>query len=200
MSIFYYISVIFWSITYILLIIYMTKYKTIGIPVIAMLGNFAWELNALFHYNLDISILWQGGTIWAFFDFFVIYAYLKNCIYGNRLKRIFFFLVLQLLYFCMMYIVFELGYGFPADFLIDFIMAAAFLLYLIENKIIPNNLAVAIGGAKFLGDLAAWVCGWCPESFNEYTMFLIGLCSTTYDMIYLAFLIRQNREYRQKAP
>ena len=67
---FYYCSVVFWSIAYILLTIYMTKTKNIGIPVIAMLGNFAWELNAVIHSSLDVSILWQGGTVWAFFDFF----------------------------------------------------------------------------------------------------------------------------------
>lgn len=85
--------VFFWSLTYILLVVYMVKYKTIGIPVIAMLGNFAWEFNLMMSYREDVfQILTLDGTIWCLLDVAVILAYLFLIVFmRKKLKRYFCF-------------------------------------------------------------------------------------------------------------
>ena len=47
------LSGIFWSLTYIILIIYSKKYRHHAIPLTAMCLNFAWETVALFRFVLD---------------------------------------------------------------------------------------------------------------------------------------------------
>lgn len=189
----------FWSLTYILLVVYMVKYKTIGIPVIAMLGNFAWEFNLMMSYREDVfQILTLDGTIWCLLDVAVILAYLFNCIHEKKTQKILLFICGLIVYSLLMYVVFLPGEHrliLLASLFLDFIMASAFLLYVIDKRILPNNLAVVIGFSRMLGDLTAWFAN--PShpviSFNGKIVFC-------YNLVYLIFLIRQNREYRKKAP
>lgn len=186
-------NVFFWALTYILLIVYMVKYKTIGIPVIAMIGNFVWEINIVIHYRSYAALFATGVTAWAFIDAALIVSYLTCCIHDNKRRRILIFLAEGILYFAVMYAGFAANSEFYmlSSLIIEFIMSLAFVFYVIYKKILPNNLAVAAGVTRFLGDLAAWLM------YPEHPVVMInGILVFVCNVVYLFFLIRQNIEYR----
>ena len=58
-------QVLLWSLTYVLICIYMFRYRkrrAVGIPYIACCFNFGWELNALFGQGDDGNIFY--GPVW----------------------------------------------------------------------------------------------------------------------------------------
>ncbi len=185
-------NVFFWTLTYILLFIYMVKYKTIGIPIIAMLGNFVWELNIVIRYKSYAPLFATGVIIWTFFDAALILSYLTCCIHDKKKERILIFTGEGFLYFIVMYVGFAItDFYMLSSLIIEFIMSLAFVFYVIYKKILPNNLAVATGVARFFGDLAAWLM------YTSHPVVMInGILVFVCNVIYLFFLIRQNMEYR----
>jgi hypothetical protein len=185
-------NVFFWGLTYLLLIAYHGKYKSIGMPIIAMLGNFVWELNIVIRYKSYEPMFAKGVTTWVFIDAALILSYLFCCVHDKKMQRIIIFITEGILYFIVMYLGFAItDFYMISSLIIEFIMALAFVFYVIGKKIIPNNLAVAAGVTRFLGDLAAWLM------YPSHPVVMInGILVFCSNVIYLFFLIRQNIEYR----
>ena len=68
-----FLQVLFWSITYVLVIIFNFRYKIAGLPIIAMTTNFAWETIALTHYGRAAHI------VWFTLDFLIVITYFLFC-------------------------------------------------------------------------------------------------------------------------
>ncbi len=189
----WFFNVFFWALTYILLIAYMVKYKTIGIPVIAMIGNFVWELNIVIRYRSYSTLFVTGVTAWAFIDAALILSYLIFCIHDKKRERIAIFLAEVIFYFAVMYA----GFAAKSEFymlsslFVGFIMSLAFVFYAIYKKILPNNLSVAAGITRLLGELAAWLM-YPGHPVVRINGILVFVCN----VVYLFFLIRQNIVYR----
>ena len=107
------IQAIFWSITYILLIIHSLKYKTHGIPITAIFLNFAWETVALCYslHSGQISAPLLIRLAWTSLDFVMVVLFLvyetKFC-ENKKEKRYFFWGYFISLCFCV--ILFREGY------------------------------------------------------------------------------------------
>ena len=142
------LQILLWTATYILIIIASIKnysMRTISIPIIACVLNFAWELVALWN-----SKGFWGHILWAGLDIFIIFFALR---YVSR-KQYKFIILLSLIIGCLvLYFAFELPNGMLISvFIIDVIMAIA---YVVEfNKMAPT-FKIPIAITKLFGDLFA---------------------------------------------
>lgn len=85
------IQAVLWCITYVLIIFFNIRYRTLGIPPIAIASNFAWETVALLQdvryapssFNIYDVLLGSLGnlihTAWFFLDVLIVVTYLVFC-------------------------------------------------------------------------------------------------------------------------
>ena len=150
---------IFWSLTYILLIIHSLRYKNHGIPLTAMLLNFAWETVALYNslHSKTFSASLLIHLAWFFLDLIMVvlfYVY-ETKLHENKHRKIYFLSTYIMSTICFVFL-FNNGYMLLSSFAIDLIMAIAFLLHLLLEYPNRNLLIYFIGFSKLLGDLCAW--------------------------------------------
>lgn len=159
---------ILWSITYVLIILYNIRYRTLGIPPIAIASNLAWETVALIQDMRRVPIssyiyiydILHGNLIhiaWFFLDALIVVTYLVFCrpVY---LKRKWYWAVLYAADLLLLLFAFEHGGMLLSSFLIDCTMAIEYLLYSFRRKYKVNWLAAVICAAKMLGDWCAYLC------------------------------------------
>lgn len=150
---------IFWSLTYILLIIHSLHYKDHGIPLSAIVLNFAWETVALQnsiqsnHFSDSLLI----HIAWFFLDLIMVILFLsyETKISENKSRKIIFLFAYIISTICFVFL-FNRRYMLLSSFLIDLFMAIAFLLYLLFKYPNRNLLIYLVGFSKLLGDLCAW--------------------------------------------
>lgn len=71
-----------WAVVYGIVIHDIHKNKRIEIPVAAVMGNFAWEVNWGLIYKTDMGLLFQAAYfIWFFLDCYIVWAAFK---YGKQ--------------------------------------------------------------------------------------------------------------------
>ena len=142
------LQVIFWAITYILVLIaaYCSRdIKRMSIPCIAVILNFAWEASAL----QQSGGMW-GHILWFALDCGIVYIVFL-CL-DNFWKKV--------LYGAAIYVsVLVCAYGFARPngmlflvFLIDLILAVSFL---VSRKRLSPKLKIWIAVTKLLGDTFA---------------------------------------------
>ena len=160
---------ILWSVTYVLIILYNIRYRTLGIPPIAIASNFAWETVALLQdvryapssFNIYDVLLGSLGnlihTAWFFLDVLIVVTYMVFCrpVY---LKRNWYWAVLYAADLLLLIFAFKHGGMLLSSFLIDCTMAIEYLLYSFNRKFKANWLAAVICAAKLLGDWCAYLC------------------------------------------
>ena len=117
------LQALFWSATYVLIIIFNIKYRSLGIPPIAMATNFAWETTALIRYGSVIHIAWFS------LDLIIIITYFMLCkpVY---LRHKFYLPILYVVELTVFYVVFEAGGMLLSSFIIDCTMAIEYLIYI----------------------------------------------------------------------
>ena len=181
---------IFWSLTYILLIIHSLYYKNHGIPLTAMLLNFAWETVALYNslQGKTFSVVLITHLAWFFLDLVMValfFVYETN-IQENKCRKIYFLIAYIVCTICLVCL-FNSGYMLLACFAIDIIMAVFFLLQLLFEYPTRNPLIYFIGVSKLLGDLCAWY-------YYRDNLFIheIGTCVFICNIIYIIILATQD--------
>ena len=147
------LQIIFWAITYLLLITDSLKNKTRPfIPALAVVLNFAWEA-AAFTYDLTRGGLLWAHALWLGLDVVIVCLMAK---YRNGKKRLLFLLLLLFTSIALI-VSFQLwNIHLISVFTIDLIMAIAFLVELTRGGTI-NLLRCVISFTKLLGDLFAWI-------------------------------------------
>lgn len=157
---------ILWSVTYVLIILYNIRYRTLGIPPIAIASNLAWETVALLQDMRRVPIssyiydILHGNLIhiaWFFLDALIVVTYLVFCrpVY---LKRKWYWAVLYVVVSLLLSFIFKDGGMLLSVFIIDCTMAIEYLLYSFNRKFKANWLAAVICAAKLLGDWCAYLC------------------------------------------
>ena len=168
------LQALFWSATYVLIIIFNIKYRSLGIPPIAMATNFAWETTALIRYGSVIHIAWFS------LDLIIIITYFMLCkpVY---LRHKFYLPILYVVELTVFYVVFEAGGMLLSSFIIDCTMAIEYLIYIyiyiyiytaVER--LPTQaprLLIALCSTKLIGDLFAWIY---YQEFSK-AVFVIGI-------------------------
>lgn len=163
------IQAVLWCITYVLIIFYNIRYRTLGIPPIAIASNFAWETVALLQdvryapSSFNIYDVLLGGlgnlihTAWFFLDVLIVVTYLVFCrpVY---LKCKWYWAVLYAADLFLFFFAFEHGGMLLSSFIIDCTMAIEYFLYSFNRKFKVNWLTAAICAVKLLGDWCACLC------------------------------------------
>lgn len=153
---------VFWTVTYLLAIVYAIKHKTHAIPIFCICSNFGWETIAL----IQSLFVWKEFSpavmvhiAWFTLDSVIVALFLlhESRWYENLSKKI-----VVISYWAITLLIFALAFKFNgmllSSFVIDLMMAVAFLFFAHRKEMIFSPLSFAIGVAKFIGDLCAWVC------------------------------------------
>jgi len=164
------LQALFWSATYVLIIIFNIKYRSLGIPPIAMATNFAWETTALIRYGSVIHIAWFS------LDLIIIITYFMLCkpVY---LRHKLYLPILYVVEMAAFYAIFEAGGMLLSSFVIDCTMAIEYLIYIhiyMADERQPTQaprLLIALCSTKLIGDLFAWIY---YQEFSK-TVFVIGI-------------------------
>ena len=164
---------IFWSTTYILIIIFNKKYKHTAMPFFALCNNFAWESVAFFrditHFSMNYGFLIH--IAWFTLDLIIVYTYLRYC------EKMYFKKSYIMVCYIISLIVFSLSFRYLGSgmlitsFIIDFTMALEYFLFSSKKAFYANKLSVVICLTKLIGDLCAWI------SYMDSSVFvlIIGL-------------------------
>lgn len=184
------LQAIFWSLTYIVLIFYAVKYRAHAIPLIAVCLNFAWETLALigsimlgrFSSALYIHISWFTLDL----VMVLLYLFHETKIHENKVEKCR-FLVAYLLFAACLAGMFLSGYMLESCFIIDFIMAVSFVLFIVYERSPKSRLLYLIGILKLLGDLFAW-----QYYKNKDFVNLIGICVLLCNIGYMLILLKKD--------
>lgn len=164
------LQALFWSATYVLIIIFNIKYRSLGIPPIALATNFAWETTALIRYGSAIHIAWFS------LDLIIIITYFMLCkpVY---LRHKLYLPILYVVEMAAFYAIFGAGGMLLSSFVIDCTMAIEYLIYIYiytADERQPTQaplLLIALCSTKLIGDLFAWIY---YQEFSK-TVFVIGI-------------------------
>lgn len=154
------LQLIFWSITYILLILYAIRFRIHGSPLPATLLSLAWETVALANSVLSGVFSWalMGHLAWFSLDLVLVCLYLfhETNISEKRKEKLCFlggYLVLT----AVMIPLFEDGYMLISSFIIDIAVALFYLHYALFKHRNKSMLLFLIGNCRLLGDAFAWL-------------------------------------------
>ena len=183
-----------WSTVYIVLIYNGFKYKSYGMPLLALGLNFGWEFFYSF-YQLDvnnISLQRWINIFWFVLDGIIVYQYFK---YGKQYfpKKISenLFITWSVLVFAICFLIeymFLIEFGKSmgaryAAFLQNLIMSFLFIDLLLKRvKIEEFSITVAI--CKWIGTLAPTILFGLENNF----ILVIGILCSVIDIIYIGVL------------
>jgi len=140
---------VFWSIAYILIILSQLldrKKKLLAIPLIAVVGNFSWELGAA------LTVGYWTHVVWAALDVgILVFALRGTPKWYSRIAAVVATACLTAVYLWLFTV--ENGMLYSV-FAVDLLMAVCFLVY---RKQLSAKLAIPIALAKLLGDLCAGI-------------------------------------------
>lgn len=194
-----------WVWVYIVVIIDIFKYKFVGIPVLAVCANIAWEFLWSFKYYTNMGALFEWGyRAWFILDIFILSAVLK---YGKiqftdkRLQKVF-PLIIVFCFICWASGIYSLTsqyydpIGAVSAYLVNTNMSAIYI-FLILNFPFEKSLGISTAWLKMLGTaLTSVFCFWAFP--NQYFMLTLAVITFVLDMIYI-FLVtkfkRQNITY-----
>lgn len=189
--IFDYLQIVFWSITYLLIIYNGFRYKDDNpqMPFIVGALNFAWETNAL-----SVSHGFWGHIVWLLLDTFILCQNIRRL--KPRMRYVYISCVA--LSIAVLFVVFRSqeidGMGISA-FLIDLIIAVE---YVVASKKISCHGKVSIAVTRFLGDAFAWIY------YAKLSVFVrvVGICVFLLNLLYLCICMEHSsrkNKYRRDA-
>ena len=177
------LQVIFWSITYVLIIVFGFIKRNYFMPIIAAFLNIAWESNALYKdlSNNIYNSITLAHFVWILLDFFIVLTILFYYIEKDK-KVVISFVSLPFLIVGLK-IMFDLKLGqLYSCFSIDLIMAICYLVLAIRAKEHINELSI-IGITKLLGDFFAFIM------YRQYDFInVVGIIVFIINSMYLAIL------------
>lgn len=167
------IQIIFWTITYLLIIaagIKGWKEKKISIPYIPAILNFSWELCAMVQSNG-----FYGHVLWFSLDCIIIVF--NFCFLNSTKKRIIYVISILIALYMQNYI-FTVNNGMLImSFIMDLIMAICFCsLY----KKISGNFKISIAITKWIGSALAGIYYANQSSFVAITAIIVFICNLFY--------------------
>ena len=182
-----YLQGIFWSLTYICLIIYAIKFKAHGIPLVAICLNFAWETVALANsvHNRDLSSILIIHILWFSLDLIIVNLFLfqETRIYENKKPKLIFIISYICLVMCF-WIFFEKGYMLLLSYLSDLIMAIAFYFFVLFDRVKQHCISYLVGFFKFFGDMFAWLY-YRDAVYIEVIGIIVLICNIAYIVVLL---------------
>lgn len=167
------LQVIFWSITYVLIILagfQSRSIRKVSMPYVAGVLNFSWEICALYH---------SGGMwshiLWLSLDAGIVYFNFVFLSTGIQRTR---YAVAILICSLLLFYIFAFPMGMLISvFVIDLIMAA---VYLLERNNLSPRLKVPIAVTKLIGDTFAALFYAPSSAFVAFLAVIVFLCNCVY--------------------
>ncbi len=173
-------SVVFWTIAYLLIIIYSIKFRSEYaqmIPMFAAMLSLGWEINAVI-----ITRGFYGHILWMALDLIILLINIR--ILRKQRKKAWLYVALTILTLLVESIIFRLPNGMLiSSFVIDCIIALEFA---IAAKKITTRGRIYIAIARLIGDASAWI-GYCEDST---IVAFIGAAVLALNVYYLSFCIK----------
>ena len=181
------IQALFWSITYLLFIIYSLKNKTHGISLVSIVLNFSWETNAL---SLDIVNRHASWIhlLWFSLDLIIIYLALKYL--KDKKKTIYTFLMFFICFTVLNFVFKVTGGMLISCFIIDLIMAIDFHIFFKKTSLKVDFTYIIAAISKLVGDLFAWLY---YESFSPI-IFIIGIIVAYINIVYVFIVLESYKK------
>ncbi|MEZ4843603.1 MAG: hypothetical protein R3A43_05045 [Bacteroidia bacterium] len=195
------IGCLLWAVVYGFVIRDIIVHKTVGIPIAAVCGNFAWEIYwglSIFGHT-DMGYLFQVAYfIWFFLDCFIVYSTFKYAAkqepiasaqkYQRGLTALILAVWIVILYFFIPE--YDDRIGAYTGWIVNVNMSLAFILQKVKQPSFGASKAVAIG--KFLGT------GLCTTVvyYNFYqNKTLVALCFifAALDLIYIYMVFKGDK-------
>jgi hypothetical protein len=187
------ISGIFWTITYLLILQRSIQDRIIGMPMVALCMNIAWEFIFSFIYSSDKPQLYVN-YIWFCFDLVIVTQYLKlnQAAFAEHLSEKLFYpafcSVLAIGFFNMLFATTELGTLLGSHytaFEINLIMSVLFI-YLLLSSDRTQGQSIYIATTKMIGTAFASVMSFLEFPSSPLLNFLyvaIFLCDGAYTVL-----------------
>jgi hypothetical protein len=205
------LSGIFWTITYLLILHRSIQDRVIGMPMVALCMNIAWEFIFSFVYPSDKPQLYVN-YVWFCFDLVIVRQYLNlnQAAFAKYLpKKLFypaFCSVLAIGFFNMLFATTELGTILGSHytaFEINLIMSV-FFVYLLLSSDRAQGQSVAIAASKMIGTAFASVMSFLEFPSSPLLNFLyvaIFLCDGAYTvLLYQKFAAQDLRPEQEIVP
>ena len=168
------LSFLFWSLTYVLVVVYNVKYHTTGIPPIALAFNFGWETVAFVSALYFDSYFHFGYFAWFLIDLVIVISFFLFCkpIYTkHKYNLLLLYLAGTTLFGLLSY--FNRDSLVVGAFCINFTMQLEWFYYCANKKFILSPIASGFCVTKLLGDLFAWLIFMRDSGFIALLGFLI---------------------------
>ena len=175
------LQIVFWSVTYILIIIasFQSRYiKKVSMPYIAGVLNFSWEFCALIG-----SCGFWGHILWFGLDCIIVWF---GFCYSRSLKtRLLYFISISVMSF-VLFFTFQIRNGqLISSFVIDLIMAICFV---VKAKELSPKLKISIASTKLLGDVFAGI----HYSNESFIVAVITVIVFVCNLFYLCYCLEEN--------
>lgn len=168
------LQMIFWSITYVLIIISgfkSQKLKMVAMPYIAGVLNFSWEIIAL---SITKGTVF-GHVSWLILDLFIVYISYR---YLNDRKSKTIYLLSIVICVILLNYIFKLNAGMLISvFVIDLLMA---VVYLLQIKQMSPHLKIQIAVTKLIGDFFAGLYYFKELKFVAAIAVVVFFCNAAY--------------------
>lgn len=193
---------VFWSVTYILAIIHAIKYKMHAIPIFCICSNLGWETVAVIqslitfdHFSPVILI----HIAWFSLDVIIIILSVvhESSWFENFSKKI---AILSFYAFSIVafLFIFQNDGMLISSFVIDLSMAVLFLPFAFRKEMVISPISIAIGIAKLVGDICAWICYRFDSAVNIIGI-IVMICNSAYVviLIYMYFNKFKNKNRQE---
>jgi hypothetical protein len=193
------VAALYWVWVYIVVIRDIVKNKFIGIPILAICANFAWELlwSVKFCTNMGLAFEW-GYRAWFLLDLFIFYSMFKYgkiqfsnpILHKNFTPIVFFAFMSWIAGIYALTIEFYDPIGATSAYLVNVHMSAIYILLILQ---FPNEKTLSVSTAvhKMLGTALTTVfCFWVFS--DQYFMLTLGVITFILDCAYI-FLIKKIR-------
>jgi len=195
------IAALYWVWVYIVVIIDIRKYKFVGIPVLAVCANIAWEFlwSFKFYTNMGAAFEW-GYRAWFMLDVYIIISVIR---YGKiqfsdiQLKKNFLLIVI-FAFLCWvagiyaLTIQYEDPIGAVSAYLVNAHMSALYILLILKFPA-EKSLSISTAWHKMLGTaLTSVFCFWVfPGAYFMLTMTVITF---VLDMAYIYLVTSKKKK------
>ena len=180
------IQIILWSVTYLLIIVdSLIDHKSPGIPAIAVILNFSWEIVAVMLQFLNHGTALWGNVLWLGLDTVIFSLFIAHSSKQWKL------LIVSVLggIFLLVPLFWVDGGQLLTSYICDVVMATAFLYDIYQDRIRRSRLSFFIAITKCIGDFFAW-------QFYKNHMLIVNVLGAVVfllNLLYIAFFLAKDK-------
>lgn len=186
------VSVLCWTVVYIIIAYKGFKEKTYGMPVISLGINFAWEINLLEQRVWSLNGLYY--FLWTITDVAIFVTFYKYAFHYTKPKKIkqSTLFVFATVYFLLAIIIIYLLTNFvsasiPIIAFTDNLSMSFFFILMLKRRGCTRGQSVIAATFKFIGTIAASISIYLY--YESFIYIILGAIITILDLVYISLLL-----------